>query len=227
VDRPAGGQYFAAQPEVASAPHRVRLALPDTTFDLVADRGVFSADQVDEGTRYLLGQGPAVPAGATHLVDLGCGYGPIALTLARRCPRATVWALDVNQRAVELTRANAAEAGLANVEALVVPEDPTQPVPGLPEDLVVDALWSNPPIRVGKARLHALLTAWLGRLAPDGSARLVVHKHLGSDSLARWLVEAGWAVERLSSRQGYRLLEVRRPESDPALGPGPDQDAGA
>jgi 16S rRNA (guanine1207-N2)-methyltransferase len=70
------------------------------------------------------------------------------------------------------------------------------------------AIFSNPPIRVGKAALHELLSTWLHRLTPEGRAWLVVHKHLGSDSLAAWLAGEGFAVRRLGSRMGYRLLEV-------------------
>jgi 16S rRNA (guanine1207-N2)-methyltransferase len=210
VDGAHGGQYFEPQPAVTSAPRRLRLDLPDLSLQLTADRGVFSAEAVDDGTRLLLGQGPALPAAATTVVDLGCGYGPIAVTLARRLPSATVWAVDVNERAVELTRTNAEANHAPNVRALVVPEDPTAGVPGLDPDLAIDVLWSNPPIRIGKARLHALLEVWLARLAPAGEACLVVHKHLGSDSLARWLVDHGWPTTRLLSQGGYRLLRITR-----------------
>ena len=126
-------------------------------------------------------------------MDLGCGYGPIACTLAARSPGATVWAVDVNRRALDLCRANAAALDLANVR-VVAPDE-------VRADLVVDLLWSNPPIRIGKAALHDLLTTWLGRLSPAGAAVLVVHKHLGADSLQRWLDDAGWATARLGSRQ--------------------------
>jgi 16S rRNA (guanine1207-N2)-methyltransferase len=69
-------------------------------------------------------------------------------------------------------------------------------------------IWSNPPIRIGKAALHELLSAWLGRLAPGGTAYLVVQRNLGSDSLQRWLTESGWAAERIAARGGYRVLRV-------------------
>ncbi len=215
MDGAHGGQYFESQPAVASAPRPLRLDLPDLSLLLTADRGVFSADRVDDGTRLLLGQGPALPAGATTVVDLGCGYGPIAVALARRHPSATVWAVDVNQRAVDLTQANAQANHAPNVRAVVVPQDPDEPVSGLPAGMAIDALWSNPPIRIGKGRLHALLQTWLARLAPGGQACLVVHKHLGSDSLARWLGDQGWPTTRLLSQGGYRLLQVARP-SGPA-----------
>jgi len=203
---------------VASQPRTVRLTLPDLTTDLAADRGVFAADEVDEGTRYLLQAGPPLPAGATNLLDLGCGYGPIALTLARRAPGATVWAVDVNARATELTRANADHLRLGNVEVRLVPQttatalgEPVgEPVGELPADLRFDAIWSNPPIRVGKAALHDLLSGWLHRLTDNGELCLVVHKHLGADSLTGWLNRSGWSAARLSSRGGYRILRVTR-----------------
>jgi 16S rRNA (guanine1207-N2)-methyltransferase len=195
------GHYFDAEPAASSRPRSVRLDLPDRSLTFATDRGVFSADRVDAGTKYLLLEAPEPPPTGTF-VDLGCGYGPIACTLAARAPAAAVWAVDVNQRALDLCRQNAAEIGVANV-TVTTTED-------APRDLPVDLLWSNPPIRIGKTALHSLLEGWLVRLTTTGSAVLVVQKHLGADSLQRWLDGEGWATERLGSRAGYRLLQVRR-----------------
>lgn len=199
----ADGQnhYFSSEQTAPSRPRRVSLALADLTLDLQTDSGVFSGDAIDAGTSYLLTADAKPPEGATNLADLGCGYGPIALTLATRSPGATVWAIDVNPRALALTRQNADSAGLTNVR-VVAPDE-------VPAEITFEALYSNPPIRVGKAALHELLETWLARLTPRGTATLVVHKNLGSDSLQRWLQAAGWNTERLSSRGGYRLLEAR------------------
>jgi 16S rRNA G1207 methylase RsmC len=197
----AAGQYFDASPTVASQRAEVRLDLPDVSFKLATDRGVFSADQVDTGTKILLRDGPR-PAATGTIVDVGCGYGPIALTLAARSPGAQIIAVDVNERARSLCADNAATAGLANVVVLS-PEE-------VPAELPVDEIWSNPPIRIGKPALHELLTTWLGRLSAGGRALLVVQQHLGADSLATWLDGQGWTTARLASRQGYRLLEVTR-----------------
>ncbi|MGQ0430902.1 MAG: class I SAM-dependent methyltransferase [Microthrixaceae bacterium] len=197
----ATGQYFDANPAVGSQPTVVRLDLPDRTLSLVTDRGVFARDHVDPGTKYLLLEAPE-PAPIGVFVDLGCGYGPIACTLAARAPGAVVWAVDVNERAVALCAENAATLGLTNVRAV----SPAH----VPDDLAVDLIWSNPPIRIGKPALHDLLRSWLVRLAPGGHAVLVVQKHLGADSLQRWLGESGWPTERIGSRTGYRLLQVAR-----------------
>lgn len=204
-DRRPGAQYFASSPTVASDPGEVPLALPDLTLRLATDRGVFGRERVDAGTRLLLLESPPPPLGAVDLVDVGCGYGPIALTMAHRSPEATVWAVDPNERARALCRANAEAAGVADRVRVVAPDD-------VPPDLVAAAIWSNPPIRVGKAALHALLLEWLPRLASGGEAVLVVQKHLGADSLATWMRAEGWGVDRLVSRAGYRLLRVRREE---------------
>jgi len=194
------GQYWTDSPGVASRPSEVDLLLPDVDLRLTTDRGVFSAERVDRGTRYLLLEGPDLPTGPVDLLDLGCGYGPIACTLASRRPEARVWAVDVNGRARDLCWANAAAAGLSNVE-VAAPDD-------VPVDVRLAAIWSNPPIRIGKPALHDLLIRWLDLLTPDGTAHLVVQRHLGADSLARWMDDRGWATERRGSRKGFRLLDV-------------------
>ena len=176
----------------------MRLALPDMTLDLTTDRGVFSREGVDAGTKLLLLEAPA-PAPSGDLLDLGCGYGPLAIAMARRAPGATVWAVDVNERARALTAANA--AALTNVR-VAAPDD-------VPADVRFATIWSNPPIRIGKGALHELLLRWLSRLTPDGRAVLVVQKHLGADSLARWLDAQGFLTTRVQARVGYRLLEVQ------------------
>ena len=198
--------YFSAEPTAASDPTSFRLTLRGLDLDVVTDAGVFSRGRLDKGTRVLLEHAPepspVAGAGGGDLLDLGCGYGPIALWLASVRRRSTVWAVDVNDRALDLVRRNAAAAGLGNVRACR-PED-------VPDDVVFAGVWSNPPIRAGKQALHDLLRQWLPRMTPEAAAVLVVSKNLGSDSLARWLGEQGYPTTRLSSNAGFRLLEVRR-----------------
>jgi 16S rRNA (guanine1207-N2)-methyltransferase len=193
--------YFTGQPDAPHRPGLVHVVLPDVHLALRTDAGMFSPGRLDPGTRLLLETAPPPPP-AGDLLDLGCGYGPLALVLAVRAPGARVWAVDVNERALALCADNAAQAGLGNVRC-VPPGDPA-----LPGQLAL--IWSNPPIRIGKQALHELLAGWLARLAPDGSAYLVVQRNLGSDSLQRWLSEAGWTVRRAAARGGYRVLAVHR-----------------
>jgi 16S rRNA (guanine1207-N2)-methyltransferase len=198
----ASGHYFDATPAAAHRPGLVRVVLPDVYLELETDSGVFSPGRLDPGTRLLLESGPPPPASG-DILDLGCGYGPVACTLAARAPGATVWAVDVNERALALCAANAARAGLSNVRC--VPPGSSE-VPA-----ILAGIWSNPPVRIGKGPLHALLRDWLARLAPEAGATLVMGRHLGADSLHGWLEkEEGWSVTRLSARSGYRLLFVAR-----------------
>ena len=193
--------YFTAAPASADERRRMPVRLAGRTVEVEVAPGIFSPGGLDKGTAVLLDEAPAPPATGTFL-DLGCGWGPLALTLGLLSPRATVLALDVNERAVDLTRRNAATLGLDGVRASTAD--------GIPDAVRFDLIWSNPPIRVGKAALHALLATWLPRLAPDGVAHLVVQRNLGSDSLQRWVEAELWMpCTRLASSKGFRVLEVR------------------
>jgi 16S rRNA G1207 methylase RsmC len=196
--------YFDPAPVVASRPRTVHLHVGELALELQADRGVFGSRGVDLGTRVLLNEAPAPPPEG-DILDLGSGYGPIAIALARQAPRARVWAVDVNERAIELTKTNAVAAAVSNVTACSPDE--------VPDELRFAAIYSNPPVRVGKAALHQVLLRWLGRLGDGGRAYLVVQRNLGADSLATWLTSEGYEVQRLKSKKGYRILQVGSPAS--------------
>ncbi|MEU4479758.1 methyltransferase [Micromonospora sp. NPDC023966] len=199
-----GDHYFTPEPTTAARPREVEFSVAGRDYTLTSATGVFSADRLDPGTAVLLRKAE-LPAGDVTgaLLDIGCGFGPITCVLATTAPAATVWAVDVNQRARELTAANAARVGAAERVRVVAPD-------GVPADVSFAQIWSNPPIHIGKGELHDLLLRWLPRLTPDGVAWLVVARHLGGDSLHRWLVEQGWQVERHASQKGYRVLRVTR-----------------
>ncbi|WP_173056636.1 class I SAM-dependent methyltransferase [Phytohabitans houttuyneae] len=196
-----GEHYFTAQPSVGEHRRDVEFTAGGREYALVTAGGVFSAERLDPGTAVLLRKAPLPAAGAAGpFLDLGCGYGPIACVLATSAPRATVYAVDVNERARTLAAENAARLGAGNVR-VVAPED-------VADGVRFAEIWSNPPIRIGKAELHAMLDRWLPRLAPGGVGWLVVARHLGGDSLQRWLEEQGHRVERHASQKGYRVLKV-------------------
>ncbi|WP_168627640.1 MULTISPECIES: class I SAM-dependent methyltransferase [unclassified Cryobacterium] len=195
--------YFSSRPASAPQLRPLHVTLAGRQAVLTTAGGIFSPDRIDVGTQVLLANSPVAPPGG-HFLDLGCGWGPIALTLALESPRATVWAVDVNERALDLVRRNAETLGLDNVNT-VRPED-------VPADVRFMTIRSNPPIRVGKSELHNMLEFWLPRLEADADAWLVVARNLGSDSLQRWLettLPDGFSVIRSSTNKGFRVLRVR------------------
>lgn len=191
--------YFSTAPRADDRRRDVSAMIWGREMTFTTSSGTFSHRGLDKATEILLRA--STPPTAGTLLDLGCGWGPIACSLALAAPRAAVWAVDINQRALDLTGLNAERAGARVHTAL--PDD-------VPATLVVDQIWSNPPIRIGKAALHDLLMRWLPHLAPAGTARLVVGKNLGADSLQQWLIDQGWPTTRAGSEQGFRLLEVSR-----------------
>ncbi len=197
--------YFTAAPASAEERRPLEVLLAGRRLTVTTAGGIFSPDRVDVGTGVLLREAPAPPTSGTFL-DLGCGWGPIALSLAHLAPESTVYAVDVNERSLDLTRANADALGVGDRVVAARPED-------VPPDVSFDLVWSNPPIRVGKVVLHEMLRTWLPRLTPDGEAYLVVQKNLGADSLQRWVVDeggplAGLGCDRYETARGFRVLRV-------------------
>lgn len=197
--------YFTAEPASAAERRALRVFLADRELMVETAPGVFCPDRVDIGTAVLLREAPEPPAHG-NLLDLGCGWGPIALSLGLHSPHASIWAVDVNQRALGLARDNAKTLGIPDFHAVIPAE--------VPAEIRFSAIWSNPPIRVGKEMLHDMLLTWLPRLEAGGTAYLVVQKNLGADSLQRWLADhldpSELEVDRHASARGFRLLSVHR-----------------
>lgn len=196
--------YFSQEPGSALKPKSIVIPVAGEMVTVTTASGTFSPAQLDFGTEVLIEQMDLAPESG-DILDLGCGWGPIALNLAKLRPNTKVWAVDVNTRSVELTSKNAKDLGLSNITA-VVPDQ-------VPEDLVFSGIWSNPPIRIGKKELHELLLKWLPRLAAGAEAYLVVQKNLGSDSLQKWLAEelaGNYEVSRYTSIKTYRVIEVKK-----------------
>lgn len=195
--------YFSASPDKPETLREITFQVAGQEFSVQAASGTFSASKLDPGTSILLSKFAEFPD-AGNVLDLGCGWGPISLAIASISPETTVWALDVNERSLKLARDNASKLGLTNIN--VVTEDQ------IAEDLKFDAIWSNPPIRIGKAALHELLKKWLPRLESGGRAMLVVQKQLGADSLLAWIQTEfpDLTSSRFSTDKGFRVLEVTR-----------------
>ena len=194
--------YFSETPGSEYRLKEITVTISGREVTLTTAGGVFSPDHIDQGTDVLLDHLAEAPAGG-DILDLGCGWGPIALALASHSPKATVWAVDVNQRSLELTAANAKRMGLSNIKC-VTPDQ-------VPADLKFSGIWSNPPIRIGKDALHELLLNWLPRLQKDAEAYLVVQKNLGADSLHRWLeseLPKEFNTIRVETSKSFRVLRV-------------------
>ncbi len=196
--------YFSQEPKSNYQPKEIELDIAGEVFKVSTASGTFSPLRLDVGTSVLIDHLELAPKDG-NILDLGCGWGPIALNLAKKSPKAKVWAVDVNSRSLELTAANAKTVGLTNIQ--------TATPDSAPKDIKFSGIWSNPPIRIGKKELHELLLRWLPRLENGASAYLVVQKNLGSDSLQKWLTETlvdGYEVSRLTSVKTYRILKVLR-----------------
>lgn len=194
--------YFSETPGSEYRLKEITVTISGREVTLTTAGGVFSPDHIDQGTSVLLDHLAEAPAGG-DILDLGCGWGPIALALASHSPKSTVWAVDVNQRSLELTAANAKRMGLSNIKC-VTPDQ-------VPADLIFSGIWSNPPIRIGKDALHELLLNWLPRLQKDAEAYLVVQKNLGADSLHRWLeseLPKEFNTIRVETSKSFRVLRV-------------------
>ncbi len=194
--------YFSADPTVAFKRAPLTAGVWDQRLELVSGSGVFAQGRVDVGTGILFRE-TEPPHGARRVLDLGCGYGLIGLAIAAAVPEADVTGVDVNERALLLANENAASLRLDARYSAVTPDE-------VLDEATYDEIWSNPPIRIGKAALHELLLRWLPRLTPDGRAVMVVGKNLGADSLQRWLGEQGWPTTRIGGAKGFRVLETRR-----------------
>jgi 16S rRNA (guanine1207-N2)-methyltransferase len=196
--------YFSSSPDTQLKLRTIHARISGKEYELTTSNSIFSPERIDAGTQVLLATAPQPPA-LGNLLDLGCGWGPIALTLALESPGATVWAVDVNERALDLVRANAAAVGAENVKA-VTPD-------AVPDDVTFATIWSNPPIRIGKDALHGMLEKWMPRLEQGADAWLVVQRNLGSDSLHRWM-DATFDTSLVTTKEeiskGYRVLKAHR-----------------
>lgn len=201
--------YFTADPASDAELRSRDVTLAAQPVRVLTAGGIFSPDGVDRGTAVLLNHVPQPPLGGVFL-DLGCGWGPLALTMAMMSPEAQIHAVDVNRRALDLMRRNAHALGCRGLSA----GEPAN----IDDTVRFDLIWSNPAIRVGKAALHEMLLTWLLRLAEGGSAYLVVSKNLGADSLQTWLAgqDPHWSVQRYASDKGFRILRVHLPKPTPA-----------
>lgn len=188
--------YYEKNPRAAHDIHELRVSLLDTPMTFLTDAGVFSKKMVDYGSQVLLNS-LDVAVGKT-LLDVGCGYGPLGLTLAKVYDL-NVTMIDVNSRALELAEKNAEKNG---VSATIFQSDVYEAVEGR-----FDYVISNPPIRAGKLVVHEVITGAKEHLVDGGSLTIVIQKKQGAPSAKKRMEEVFGNCQIIKKDKGYYILE--------------------
>lgn len=194
--------YYSKKPEVASSKQLHEWNLRGFTLKLNTDAGVFSKAGVDYGSQVLI-NAMEFAENATVL-DVGCGYGPIGITAAKLAPKGHVTMIDINERAVELSKENAKLNGVSNVT--ILQSDLYEAVKNNSYDCIV----SNPPIRAGKAVVHAVFEEGYELLNNGGTMWIVIQKKQGAPSAKDKLEQLFASVEEVTKDKGYRIFKATK-----------------
>lgn len=192
--------YYSQNPEVKHNRHIHEVSLRGMPFRFVTDAGVFSKSGIDFGSRVLI-DALELDTGA-RVLDVGCGYGPIGLTIAKLDEKAKVTMIDINERAVELAKENAKLNGISNIT--VMQSDVYEAVKGMKFDVIV----TNPPIRAGKETVHRIFEEGFELLEQGGSMWVVIQKKQGAPSAAAKLEQLFGNVEEVTKDKGYRIFRA-------------------
>lgn len=193
--------YFSEKPQSKSKPKTWDYSLRGNVYTFTSDIGVFSKNEVDFGTRLLI-ESFEEPRIQGHILDMGCGYGPIGITLARSFPERHVIMADVNERAVKLARENAKENQVDSIE--VIESDLFSQL----EDDAFAAILTNPPIRAGKHIVHRIFEDSQKALLPHGELWVVIQKKQGAPSAQKKLASLFSSVDIVARRKGYYILRA-------------------
>ncbi len=194
-------QYYTADPTSESNPVPCAFSYRGHGLNFTTDAGVFSKGELDSGSRLLL---DALPTMRGTVLDLGCGWGPIGIAIAKSYPACRVTMADVNHRALDLTRQNAERNG---VTVEVIESDGLDAVAGRKFDAIV----TNPPIRAGKAVIYRMFREAARSLTPEGALYLVIRKQQGADSCIKYLQTLYTEVEKLERSAGFWVLKASEP----------------
>lgn len=196
-------QYFSNDPSIESKERDIRYVINGTEFILKSDNGVFSKNELDDGSRLLIETLLPIDLGE-KMLDLGCGYGPIGLTLAKLNNRLNVTCCDVNLRAVLLTKKNAKTLMLSN-RVTCLQSDIYNKIEGQ-----FDSIVSNPPIRAGKKVTYEIYVGAKNHLIDGGSLYVVIRKAQGALSVKDFLEEQYGNVEVLARKKGFFVLKATK-----------------
>ncbi len=192
--------YYTSEPQSASRPEQFTTELRGHTLKFLTDRGVFARGRIDFGSELLIEHVQTAPD--AKVLDIGCGYGPIGLSLAKESPAREVSLVDVNKRAVALTKKNAQLNQIDNVR--IFESDLFERVTDKDYDLIV----TNPPVRAGKRVVYALFEQSAAHLRPGGELWLVIQKKQGAPSAYKKLSACFSDVQEVAKKKGYRLYKA-------------------
>lgn len=189
--------YFENDPQMKSKQRLVSYQFAEKHFSLLSDIGVFAKNELDYGT-FVLMKTVRFDTTTQTLLDLGCGYGPLGLTLATLHPQVQVDLVDINERAVQLTQENIARLALTNARSWV--SDGFQAVPQS-----YSMILFNPPIRAGKKVIYRLMSEAKSHLLPGGTLWIVIRRDQGAESAYRHLMSVPFTVELRHRERGYYI----------------------
>ncbi|PYE43672.1 class I SAM-dependent methyltransferase [Paenibacillus barcinonensis] len=196
--------YYSDKPQAAHDRKSAEAVLRGVSLKLVTDAGVFSKNGIDYGSRVLI-DAMELPSGA-QVLDVGCGYGPIGLTAAKLVPDGHVTMVDINERAVELSRENAKGNGITNVT--IMQSNLLTEVKQRDFDVVL----TNPPIRAGKETVHTIFEQAYDHLKIGGALWIVIQKKQGAPSAKAKLESLFSRVEEVTKDKGYRIFKAVKEE---------------
>ncbi len=192
--------YYSANPDVVHAPKQFTFTLLGNDLLFTTDNGVFSKKTIDFGSRVLIEAAGKENLGS-KILDLGCGYGPIGLALAKKNPQANVEMVDVNELALDLAKQNAALNGLTNVN--IHQSNIYDKVQAADFTVII----TNPPIRAGKDVVHTMLTEAKEHLATGGMVLAVLQKKQGAPSAKKKMTEVYGNCQIIAKDKGYYILQ--------------------
>ena len=196
--------YYSNKPQTESKPRQWKFTLLGNVFIFETDSGVFSKSEVDFGSRVLI-ETFQIPEIEGAILDVGCGYGPIGLSIAKQNPECTVYMMDINERAVALSKKNAQVNGVQNVRIFE-----SDGLASVEDGLQVAAILTNPPIRAGKETVFKFYDGAYEKLSAGGELWIVIQKKQGAPSTVNHLEEMFTEVEVVEKKKGYWIIRAKK-----------------
>ena len=193
--------YYTSQPKTVHKEKEIKATLKGNTLTFKTDSGVFSKDRIDYGSQVMIEAVNDAVFPGSKVLDVGCGYGPVGISLVKANPALRIDMIDVNERAIDLAEKNVKINNVENVRIFV------SSLYDKVEDKDYSAILSNPPIRAGKETVHQIITDARDFLTDRGVLIIVIQKKQGAPSAKKKMEEVFGNVERLTQDKGYWVLQ--------------------